>query len=753
MQSSTSGPKRLRLKHLTLAIAAGFGAVAWAQGVKPATDADAGQSATLERVEVTVQRRKEKLQDVPVAATAITSREIEARGIGNVADLSALAPNLQVSYSPGNSTSAQISLRGSVTSNPALFWESTVGMYVDGVFMGKSQGAIFDLVDLDRIEVLRGPQGTLYGRNTLAGAINLVTRKPTGELGGAATLELGNYNAQVEKFSLDLPQLGPLKAAFGVRKETRDGWIKTTAGSSVAELNNRDKSGGRLALTLDAGRDLQIDYRYDNSKADQSGNFSQIVRSTVLRDFYIPGIQVNTTRHKTASVDGPSFERYDLGGHALNAEWKVSSNDTLKYTWSRRTMHWEDGLDLDGSPIPLAHTQRYSDYSQDSNELQWIGSRGPLSYVGGIYSFKDDGFTKNPQTFFFGGQTFDSRYGFTTDAVSAYGQADYKLSDETTLTGGLRRTSEDKTVRRQLTMGFYDAATNYSGTQVLVPSGTQGTTNFSASTPMLSLGHKLNKDLSVYTRYAEGFKSGGFNGEAQTASEVLTPYKPERLKSVEVGIKASFDENRAQFNAAVFSNRTTDLQMAVFTAKGAASSDIRNVGRATTQGLEVEGQWRPTRDLRLQLGYGYLDAKYTEFMEQGVNVAANRAVVHAPKNTINLMADAVVARSSLGTWRALADYSFSDAHYLYPYQLTLTDPSKALASNSLVKSAGTLNLRFSLENIRVGGNTASASLWLRNAMDNQHNANMIDFGPAFGNLTPAYFAEPRTVGVSLNLKW
>jgi len=717
-------------------------------------------TSVLEQVVVTVQRRKEKLQDVPVAATAIGAADLELRGIGNIADLSSMAPNLLVLHTPGNASASQIAIRGSVTSNPALFWETTVGMYVDGVFVGKSQGSIFDLVDLERVEVLRGPQGTLYGRNTIAGAVNMITRKPSGELSGSVNVDIGNFNARIEKLSLDLPALGPLNASIGLRDEKRDGWVKTTAGSSVTDLNSRNVQGGRLALTLDASKDLQIDYRYDWSKANQTPTFSQVVRSDVATMFYIPGIQVNQSRQTSASIDGPSFERYNIAGNSLTAEYKVGANNTVKYILSHRTMAWADALDLDGSPIPLAHTSRISDYSQDSNELQWLGSSGDFNYVSGIYAFKDNGVTNNPQSFFFGAQNFDSLYGFSTNALSFYGQVDYKLSQNMTLTGGLRKTSEDKTVLRQLSQS--GIATTYSATGVptytpygfvLIPAGTTGATSFSATTPMLSLSYKINKDTNVYARYSEGFKSGGFNGEAQTAAAVLTPFLPEKLQSIEVGAKTTFDQNRGQLNIAVFSNHTSDQQEAIFTAKGAAATDIRNVGRSSTQGLEVEGQWKPTRDLRLQVGYGYMTGKFDEFNELGVDVANNRAFIFAPKNTLNLLLDAVIARTSVGTLRGVVDYSYSDSYYLYPYQLNSADPTSAVAANTLIEPSGILNLRLKLENINLWGNTASVSLWVKNASDQAQIANKIDFGPGFANLTPAYFNEPRTFGLSLVMKW
>jgi iron complex outermembrane recepter protein len=720
-----------------LGVAMAFGADA--QTAPPA--AAPTESAGLQQVEVTAQRRKEKLQDVPLAATSITALELESRGIANVADLAAIAPNLQVSLTPGNSTTAQIAIRGSVTTNPALFWEPTVGMYVDGVYVGKSQGSVFDLVDLERVEVLRGPQGTLYGRNTLAGAINLITRKPSGEFGGSASVDFGNRNARVGKVALDLPALGIVKASVGLRTEKRDGWVKTSPGSSVPDLNDRDTQGARIAVNFDISRDLQVDYRFDSSKADQNSRFSQVVRSDLPATL---GIVVSQGRPTTASIDGPSFETLDLKGHSLTGEWKLNAANTLKYIWAKRDMDWEDGLDLDGSPVPIAHTQRLSDYSQTSHELQLVGGVGALQYVAGLYAFEDDGFTNNPQSFFFGSATFDSRYGFTTKARSAYGQLDYKLSEALTLTGGVRRTKEDKTVSRLLS----------AGTTPLIPAGTAGATSFSSTTPMASVGYKLSEQLSVYARYAEGFKSGGFNGEAQTADETTTPFRPEKVKSVELGLKSTLAGGKAQVNVALFRNRITDLQQAVFTASGSAASNIRNVGQASTQGVEIEAAYRPFTDLRLQLGYGYLDARFDELMELGVNVAGNRAVVHAPRHTLNLLADAVIARTSYGKWRAVADYTFTGSHYLYPYQLTETDPTSAVAANTRVRSAGLLNLRVALSEISLGAHTSGeAALWVRNATDKQHIGNLIDFGPGFGNLTQAYHIDPRSFGVSFSVRW
>ena len=284
--------------------------------------------------------------------------------------------------------------------------------------------------------------------------------------------------------SLDLPRVGIFKAAVGVRAEKRDGWVKTTPGSSVAELNNRDGKSARIALDADTSADLQLNYRYDTTRADQNGSFSQIVHS----DLPVPGLIVSPGgRQDRASVDAPSMEKMDVNGHALTADWKLNDSNSVKYTWAERTLDWADALDLDGSPVPLAHVERHSTYRQRSNELQLVGNQGALYYVFGLFAFDDRGFTRNPQSFFFGSAIFDSRYGFTTDAKSAYGQLDYQLTERIKLTGGLRYTKEEKTIDRFL-----------SGPGASVPAGTTGVAKFNSNTPLLSVGYKIS-DRSTRT--------------------------------------------------------------------------------------------------------------------------------------------------------------------------------------------------------------------------------------------------------------
>ncbi len=706
--------------------------------------------APIEEVIVTAQKRAERLQDVPIAISALSSSQIESRGIANVLDLKALAPNLQISKYPTSNVTSQVALRGAVTFNGAMYWEPSVGMYLDGVYLGKAVGSVFDVVDVERIEVLRGPQGTLYGRNTMAGAINMITRKPSGALSGSVGLEIGNYGYHTEKLSLDLPKFGIASVSVGVRSENRDGLVKTTAGSSVGELDSRDKIGARLAVLLDFSKDIQADYRYDYTKVDQAPPHNQLYRMTATSG-PLAGMAPYVAKdwQETVSLNFPAYEKLNLKGHGLTLSWQLDGKNALKWIASHRNLKNDDSIDLDGTPLTVYTGKRIADFTQTSHELQWVGNTDRMNYVAGIYYYKDDGYTVNPHISLAG--TDSSEYGYGTQAKSLYGQVDYKLTDVWTLSGGLRRTVEDKNGSR------FKSVTGF-GMGAAIPY-VAASASFSATTPMVSLAYKVNERFNVYAKYSEGFKSGGFQGEAPSAAEAVIPFSPEKQKTYEVGAKMTSSDGRMQLNAALFQNDVQNLQISRFTGTPGLSV-IRNAGQATINGLELEASYIPTDSLRFALGYGYLDGEYDEFMEAAAagqpvsNVAGNRAFPHAPKHTLNLTADAKLGRTSIGQWRAIADYSYTSSVYSYPYQLTTVDASRATAGNTKVEGYGLLNLRLALSQIPVGGpGKADMALWVKNVTDKQQPVNFIDFGPGFANLTTAYYLQPRTYGVSLNYRW
>lgn len=754
----------LHMPHRPLLMAVAVAAVF--TGTVQAEEAKDG----IEEVIVTAQKRAERLQDVPIAISAITSAQLESRGVDDVLDLGALAPNLQVSTYPTSNLTSQVAIRGGGTFNAAMYWEPSVGMYLDGVYLGKAVGSVFDMVDLERIEVLRGPQGTLYGRNTMSGAVNFVTRKPSGEFSGTAGIDIGNYGRHVEKLMLDLPKYGIASVSLGVRSEKRDGWVKTTPGSSVSDLNNRDKLGARMAVLLDFSKDLQVDYRYDYTKVDQNGQYNQLYKQGVFANL---ARYASQDRQKTAGVEYPFWERMHLKGHALTTTWALDNRNTLKWIASHRSLDNNDSFDLEGTPLSNFNGKRIADYTQIANELQWVGNTDRMKYVVGLYNYRDYGYTKNPHDNFLGGprESHDSNeYGYGGKARSLYAQLDYNLTEQWMLSAGLRRTVEDKWGSR------YRKAWNASG--ALIPNNpatpdkseqipfVTTAAKFSATTPMVSATYKFNEHLNVYAKYSEGFKSGGFPGEAPNLLEATTPFKPEKQKTYEIGSKMSSADNKLQLNAALFWNDVKDLQLSNFLGQPGLSI-IRNAGMAELKGLELELAWRPISQLRLQAGYGYLQSKYKEYKELDnsnlsipianrplIEVADNRAVPHAPKHTFNLTADASLGNTSYGRLKGVADYSYTASFYSYPYQLVRTNPQVPMAENSKVKGYGLLNLRLMLAGVPVGGpGDADVSLWVKNALDYKKPTNFIDFGPQAGGVVLAYFNEPRTYGMSFNYRW
>lgn len=744
----------------------------------PAQSKDQGVTETLGQVVVTAQKHEQKLQDVPIAVTAFTSRQLETRGIKDIADLSALAPGLQVEQSPANGSISQVAIRGNVQINPAIYWDTAVGVYMDGVYLGKSQGSVFDVVNLERVEILRGPQGTLYGRNTIGGAINLVTRKPSGVFDGDASVSFGNYGAQVEKLSLDLPKFGIASISLGAISDRRDGWVTTTPGSSTDQLNDRGNTGIQLAANLALAKGLQADYRYDHTDINENGEFGQLYRADSSFFGTFAGLPApfggfanlpsyaSQSRQTVASVDAPSFEHVRVEGHSLTLTWDADARNTAKAITAYRHLDNQDSSDYDGSPLAVAQTQRFTKYHQFSQELQWVGRTDRLNYVAGLYYFHDDGRTNNPQSFFAGGSTYDSQYSTRTDAWAPYGQVDFHVTDALTLTGGLRYSEEFKALDRVFgcSAGAGPRCTPAAGEtyDYLIPPGTHANGRFEALTPTATIAYRINNSLNTYFRYAEGFKSGGFNGEYSNTypvappgdpndniNETLTPFKPEKQRTFELGAKSSYYGGKAELNVALFQNSIKNLQESIFTASGAAASVIRNAGAAIVRGAEIEGGVTPVKGTRISGNYAYLEAYYKTFVDSGQNVPDNRAFVHAPRNTFNLLIDSKFLRTRWGTLEGQADYAYTASYYLYPYQLTNTDPSKQLASNTEVKSYGLLNLRLALTQVPLGtAASGELALWARNVTNEAVATNMIDFGPGFGSLTEAYFNDPRTFGIT-----
>ena len=432
---------KFRLSALSLAIAAtaGFGAPVMAQDQR---------SSGLEEIVVTAQRREASLQDTPIAITAFTEDKLNDLGVFDMAQVGDFAPNVFIGKQPSSNSNMGISIRGVGISETSLLADPKVGVYIDGVYMSKTVGGVFDIVDLERIEVLRGPQGTLFGRNTTGGAMNVTTKKPTGELGGRAEASVGNYGYMRYGGSLDLPAVGDLAAKVSYMAMETDGWAKNHYdGAPVApatkvedDLASEDNKAYRIALRWTPTESLTFDYSYDNTDnkgvptpfqvtAVKTSHVQRLhhdaVRFPGARRLDVPadGQHVGNPkkRHEDFKLDGVTEEWLEVEGHTFTAAWEVADNLTLKYIYGKRkTDSGYDSTDLDGGaytardlfygvfagnngkiPTPGFHAAIDKGIiDMDSHEFQIIGTafEEKLNYTGGLFYYEEDVEQINPQT-------------------------------------------------------------------------------------------------------------------------------------------------------------------------------------------------------------------------------------------------------------------------------------------------------------------------------------------------------------------
>jgi len=702
---------------------------------------------TLEEVVVTAQKKEENLQDTPIAITAITESVIDDLDIANVIDLAGMAPNVHIINTPSNNTAATIAMRGGVTINPAITWEPTVGMYLDGVYLGKGQGAIFDVVDLERVEILRGPQGTLYGRNTLGGAINLISKKPSGE-GLSSKITIGNYGLKQTQLIADYEIGSNLYTKLILNSKERGGYVKNEASpyqvtqgvvpNTVAdhsELDTIDSKGYKLMFAYE-GDNTSINLTFDETDQDNIPPFAQLTNtipnwsaafgvgaSALTQGLKLWPIELfqNDQRQSVAHINTPTYELSVVKGTSFTISRDISLG-TLKVIWSKRKTDWDDRLDLDGGPFPIADTERHTKYEAETLEIQLSGSTDNMEYVLGYYTLEDDAYTANPQTYgIYGGVPYLQNYSGTSDAEAFFGQITLSISDKWDLTLGARKTKEDKT-------GFKE----YVG---LFSQVGQGSFDDTSGTFIVSYDYSDNTNL--YFKLADGFKAGGINAEAPTPFESLKPYDPETIESTEFGLKGRYFDNRMMLNIAYFDNEHEDMQISYFTAEAAASSQILN-NSADISGLEIETTSIINDSTRLMINLSTLDSEFTTDLVASDGFLLEQ-LPYTPETTIYASIE-----KDFGNYRMRLDHSRIGEHPSFPY--SSTDPRAALTN---LDSRGITDFRLltePMENMQL-------NFWIKNLNNKYHKMSAIPFGPGFGQLTVSYFNAPRTIGMDIHYKF
>ncbi len=621
----------------------------------------------LEEVVVTAQKREQNLQQVPVSITSYSALELEQKAIDSVVDLEKSSPNTQFRASRATNSTLTAYIRGVGQQDPLWGFEPGVGVYVDDVYYARPQAAAMDVFDVERIEVLRGPQGTLYGKNTVGGAVKYITKKMTGESNAKMSLAAGSYGQQELTFSGQLPLIeDKLYIGGAIADLSRDGYgevqtgydINTGTFSDSEENYNKDVSVARVSVEYTPTEDWFFRFAYDNTQDDSN----QICGSQ--------SSQSALTHPATGELFLASGDPYDGAcgtthksnvenkGLSFTAQYDVSETLSVKYVYADREGETQQFIDFESTPLDAFDVPaKYSD-EQQSHEIQINYDVDRLSLVGGVYYFEGNSagafdvvLNSAP---YMDGSHLDFGIGgdVDTESLSFYLNGSYEISDTLTLTAGIRSTEDDKNSNIQWMMYNTTNSLPYSNTQgsgftfgnpaddVLLGiftdiSDAEADKSWSEITPSLKLDWKYSDDVMFYVSYAEGFKAGGFDmrGNASTNPNVANGYDPETVETWEAGVKSQLLDDRLRVNFTVFDMDYTDMQLTVQTAQPAPvyfSSDVVNAGTAEITGAELEVIAQLSEGLSATLSLGHMNAELIEVISAGVDVSDTWEMLNAP---------------------------------------------------------------------------------------------------------------------------
>jgi iron complex outermembrane receptor protein len=708
--------------------------VALAQTAVVTTAEPTTESGRLADVTVTAQKIAQPASKTPLSLTAVSGENLRSAGVTNAVGLTELIPNVQIA--PGTAGSTDISIRGIASSNTTEVGDPAAAFHIDGVYLGRPQSAGAAFYDLERVEVLRGPQGTLYGRNATAGAINLITNKPAKTRAGEANLTLGNYNLRNFEGMLNLPVSEQFALRAVLSSTQRNGFLNT-AGAPNNFSKNRDDAdnlSARVHGLLTFNADTRLLLTVDTSQNKGAG----------------PGtVPLATYQNQRGSAQRTSLTNVNEGlrddrSAGFSAEFTTLTGiGEFTYLGAHRSF---DRATLSSTNSTSSFTD--SDFSQTSHELRLASSgQGDLSWLAGLYLYKEKGnidaaFTNPALANQFGPGNPGVRFiqdpvNSTSNAV--FGQATYRVNPSLRLTAGLRTTSDEKSRDGR--------TTNLAGTFNSPALVNKANVSYRQTTWKLGADYDLSRSALAYANLATGYKAGGYFDGSNARGD--NTYRPELLTSFEVGVKGRFLDNRLRLSAAIFNYDYKDLQISYVTVNPLSNqigTITTNAARAKSTGLEVEAKLAVSDSGTVNIGLGLLNAKYKEFVFPAIAgrpVAidyAGKRLDQAPDATLSLgythdwvLDSGAAVTASFGT-RFSSSYVLSNFAVAQPVQYT---------QKSFTRSD--INLTY----------TAPREKWFVQAYArNLENKNVMT-GFAFSSLTGSnvYLSEPRTFGVRAGVKF
>ena len=671
----------------------------------------AAQEGALEEIVVTARKREESLQEAPISITAFTETQLQARHVQTLADLDNYTPNLRFNYTApvsANASTAAIFIRGIGQQDYQMSADPGVGVYVDGVYLNRMIGSVLDTVEIERIEVLRGPQGTLFGRNTIGGAINIVTKKPYGDFGGHVEMEVGSDTLLEPKAHINIPIADGLYASASVNFRSRDDYVDNIG--SGPDVGGEDRLSGRFALRFEPREDVLLDFTFDGGRIREESSPHVLVQAfedTFVPSFYnsffsgdpvcsgaVP-LTVSTdparltnpvcynsqwvlgsdrtagtfmTQNPNATINtvsdnGRPYESagdIDMWGVSGTAEWEITDQYSVQSISSFRKVEGFWTRDPEHSPIDLIGTVNDWTNEQFTQELQLIGSNfgDRLRWVLGAYYSSEEGLHNDFVYLFNAVTTFQSGAIINASSLAFFGQAIFDVTDRITLTAGGRWTRDRKTFTADQFI-IDDGALGFPPGFPLMPPGAL-TIDDRDFTPMVSLSYRVTDDLNTYFTFSEGFKGGGFTQRVFPPVSEIPNFAPEEVKAYEIGAKFQGFDNRLRVNVAAFLTDYTDLQLLGQEPVLMLAPIIFNAAESTIKGFEIEVTALPADNWLVQGGLGYLDAEYDEvsLFAQQVGLTVDKEFINAPEITSNL-AISYDHHTSWGTFTPRLDWIYT----------------------------------------------------------------------------------------------
>ena len=743
---SNTKASTFRLSILFSLLAAHWGA--YATGDSAQTEQEkAKQDAEpdYEVITVTSQRRAQNLSEVPIALTSFSADNIQQTGVQQLREISDFIPNME--FSRGTDAGSRVTIRGVGANSRNVGFDTRVGVYLDGVYLGQSPALNQALYDLERVEVLRGPQGTLFGKNTVAGAVNMISARPIDFFEGKASVSLGNFNAREVQGRVNIPISDRSAVKLSASRNTRDGYIDNL--STGNKMNERDSTAVRLQFLSELSDNLELYMSMDGLRSHRLSFLGE-----ALTDPFGMTLNAEAPKKYQVATTTDTYEERDLFGAHLELSYQFADGYAAKSISAYRDSDSEYRNDSDYSALDFFSIVYADQYQQWSQEFQLLSPEHErFNYIVGMYLYHQnadsirDG-TNGAMSVIFGNQPGSVVTNFgkvTTSSYALFANSSYQLNDWLNLAVGLRFTDETKEVDWVLDgrasgvfgIGFTEEPLNQKRSDQDV--------SYS-----VSLNAQLIPQINSYIKYSTAFKSGGYNLDYVTNAdlEASLEFGKERVGSFELGLKGAFLQHRLMTNLALFHSNFSDYQVNQLMPlpNGGTSFSIRNASEVTSKGMELELIYRPIRSLQIQASLGLLDATFDDFpnaIAGNVNAAGNR-LPNAPKHNASFSSQYV---TELSHWNADLLLRADITHKSSFYSTVANQRSQTLQDGNTVPY-GYLEANTML-NARAGWLTHSgweAYLWVRNLTN---SSKAIDSGRDFFGTITANYQEPRTYGIEL----